>query len=42
MELGAFSISLSVRDLKASEAFYNTLGFATMGGDADQGWLILR
>ena len=42
MNLGAFSVSLSVSDLAASEAFYNTLGFATMGGDAGQGWLILK
>lgn len=42
MNLGAFSISLSVRDLGASRAFYETLGFTTMGGDADQGWLILK
>jgi catechol 2,3-dioxygenase-like lactoylglutathione lyase family enzyme len=42
MELGAFSVSLSVKDLAASRAFYETLGFATMGGDAAQGWLILK
>lgn len=41
MELGAFSISLSVTDLSASQAFYEKLGFETVGGDADQGWLIL-
>lgn len=40
--LGAFSISLTVGNLAASQAFYETLGFATLGGDADNGWLILR
>jgi len=40
--LGAFSMSLSVKDLAASKAFYERLGFTAMGGDADQGWLILR
>ena len=42
MELGAFSISLSVKDLQVSSEFYNKLGFKTMGGDAEQGWLILK
>ena len=42
MELGAFSVSLAVKDLKASLAFYEKLGFETIGGDADQNWLILR
>lgn len=42
MELGAFSISLSVKDLEASRAFYEKLGFATFHGDAAQGWLILK
>ena len=42
MELGAFSVSLSVKDLEASRSFYETLGFKTMGGDAEQGWLILK
>ena len=41
LELGAFSISLSVSDLGASRAFYERLGFRVTGGDADQGWLIL-
>ncbi len=41
MELGAFSVSLSVADLAASRAFYEKLGFTVTGGDADQGWLIL-
>jgi catechol 2,3-dioxygenase-like lactoylglutathione lyase family enzyme len=41
MELGAFSVSLAVKDLDASRAFYETLGFATMGGDVAQNWVIL-
>ena len=40
--LGAFSISLSVKDIEASKTFYETLGFTTMGGDQSQGWLILK
>ena len=42
MELGAFSVSLAVKDLAASQAFYRELGFLQVGGDAGQGWLILR
>lgn len=42
MNLGAFSISLAVTDLAASRNFYETLGFAAIGGDAAQGWLILK
>jgi catechol 2,3-dioxygenase-like lactoylglutathione lyase family enzyme len=42
MELGAFSISLTVKDLAASKAFYEALGFNAMGGDESAGWLILR
>lgn len=42
MELGNFSLSLAVKDLTASQAFYEKLGFAVIGGDADQGWLILK
>lgn len=41
MELGASSISLAVKDLAASRAFYEKLGFAVTGGDASQHWLIL-
>ncbi len=41
MQPGAFSISLSVRDLAASLAFYEALGFARMAGEAAQGWVIL-
>lgn len=42
MQLGAFSISLSVRDIKASRAFYEALGFQPFGGDISQNWLMLR
>ncbi len=41
MELGAFSISLNVADLAASQRFYETLGFAVTGGDAEENWLIM-
>jgi catechol 2,3-dioxygenase-like lactoylglutathione lyase family enzyme len=42
MNLGAFSISLAVKDLERSKVFYGALGFEQVGGDASQGWLILR
>jgi lactoylglutathione lyase len=42
MNLGAFSVSLSVKDLEASRAFYSHLGFEEVFGDASQNWLILR
>lgn len=42
MELGAFSISLTVKDIAASQAFYQKLGFHIFGGDASQNWLILK
>jgi catechol 2,3-dioxygenase-like lactoylglutathione lyase family enzyme len=42
MDLGVFSISLTVKDVEASRAFYEKLGFKTFGGNADQGWLILK
>jgi catechol 2,3-dioxygenase-like lactoylglutathione lyase family enzyme len=42
MDLGAFSVSLSVRDLAVSQAFYETLGFAPFGGDPSQNWLIMK
>lgn len=41
MELGAFSISLSVKDIEASRRFYEKLGFRSLGGDQSQNWLIL-
>lgn len=42
MELGAFSISLTVKDIKASKEFYEKLGFKEFGGDITQNWLILK
>ena len=42
MNLGAFSISLSVKDIVASRDFYEKLGFEPVGGNADDNWLILR
>jgi lactoylglutathione lyase len=42
MELGAFSISLTVKDLEASRKFYEKFGFKVFGGDATQNWLILK
>ena len=42
MELGAFSISLAVKDIGASKAFYEKLGFAVFAGNASQRWLILK
>jgi len=42
MQLGAFSISLAVKDLEASRQFYDKFGFKPFAGDAPQNWLILR
>lgn len=42
MQLGAFSLSLSVKDIEASKVFYGKLGFAPIAGEQAQGWLILR
>lgn len=42
MELGAFSISLAVKDIKASRDFYEKLGFKVFDGDIEQNWLILK
>ncbi|MGI9204210.1 MAG: VOC family protein [Woeseiaceae bacterium] len=42
MDLGAFSVSLAVKDLAASRSFYENLGFDPVGGDAEQHWLILK
>ncbi|MDZ4090480.1 MAG: VOC family protein [Arthrobacter sp.] len=42
MQLGAFSISLTVKDIAASAAFYEKLGFSSFGGDITQNWLILK
>ena len=42
MELGALSISLAVKDLEASSAFYEKFGFTAFAGDPAQNWLILK
>lgn len=42
MQLGAFSVSLAVKDLAASRAFYEKLGFTQFAGNAEQNWLILK
>lgn len=42
MKLGAFSISLNVKDIDASQAFYRKFGFEPFAGDATHGWLMLR
>ena len=42
MKLGAFSVSLAVKDIAASRAFYEKLGFSVFGGNQSQNWLILK
>ena len=42
MRLGNFSVSLAVKDIGASRAFYEKLGFRAIGGDQAQNWLILQ
>lgn len=42
MQLGNFSVSLAVKDIAASRAFYEKLGFTVWGGDQAQNWLILK
>ena len=42
MKLGAFSISLSVKDIKASKEFYENLGFTVFGGDIEKNYLIMK
>lgn len=42
MQLGAFSISLAVKDLKTSRRFYEQFGFTVFAGDAAQNWLIMK
>jgi catechol 2,3-dioxygenase-like lactoylglutathione lyase family enzyme len=42
MELGTFSVSLTVQDIEASKAFYEKFGFKAIMGDISQNWLILR
>jgi len=42
MRLGNFSVSLVVKDIHRSRAFYEKIGFRTLGGDAAKKWLILQ
>ncbi|GAB1404468.1 hypothetical protein MASR1M74_16470 [Lentimicrobium sp.] len=42
MKLGAFSISLAVKDIRKSKEFYENLGFSDLGGDINQKWLIMK
>jgi lactoylglutathione lyase len=42
MKLGAFSVSLTVKDIAASKSFYENLGFQALGGDITQNWLIMK
>ena len=42
MKLGAFSVSLNVKNIKASKLFYENLGFVVFGGDISQNWLIVK
>ena len=42
MDLGNFSVSLAVKDLSISREFYEKLGFEVIGGEASQGWLIMK
>lgn len=42
MQLGAFSVSLAVKDIHASKTFYEKLGFEFFAGDISQNWLILK
>ena len=42
MNLGAFSVSLNVKDIHVSKSFYENLGFQSFGGDISQNWLIMK
>jgi len=42
VSIGAFSISLAVKDIQASKAFYEKLGFVGFSGEIEQNWLIMR
>ena len=42
MQLGNFSVSLAVKDIRASKAFYETLGFAKVLGEEEKNWLIMK
>lgn len=42
MELGAFSVSLAVKNIEVSKLFYEKLGFTIFAGDHSQNWLIMK
>jgi catechol 2,3-dioxygenase-like lactoylglutathione lyase family enzyme len=42
MNLGAFSVSLTVEDIQTSKSFYEKFGFEVFGGDETQNWLIMK
>lgn len=42
MDIGAFTISLAVKDIKRSHEFYTKLGFSDMGGKLDENWVIMK
>lgn len=42
MELGAFSVSLAVKEIEISKQFYEKLGFEVFGGEITQNWLIMK
>jgi len=42
MDLGAFSVSLAVKNIETSKIFYEKLGFKVFGGDQSQNWLIMK
>ena len=42
MQLGAFSVSLTVKDLRTSKAFYEKLGFSVFAGDESNNYLIMK
>jgi catechol 2,3-dioxygenase-like lactoylglutathione lyase family enzyme len=42
MELGSFSVSLTVKDIKASKAFYEKLDFTVVGGKLEENWIVLQ
>ncbi len=42
MELGAFSVSLAVKNIEKSKLFYENLGFTVFAGDQLQNWLIMK
>lgn len=42
MEIGAFSMSLSVKDIQLSREFYEKLGFSVFAGDQSKHWLVMK